>query len=613
MPINKEDAQKFGINIIDSENNLQNAKQETTEAIKKLLPDLILDNKLNLEKLEELIGLSNTTYKNQGYELNFAGKALARAKADEETDFELKLEEKQSKNIENTENIVIKGDNIDVLKILKQNYEGKIKMIYIDPPYNTGNDGFIYNDNFKDIEKDLIEKFGLSEDSINFLDSIYKTKTHSGWLSFMYPRLKLAKDLLKEDGVIFISIDDNEQANLKIICDEIFGEDKTDTIIWRKSGDGRDGKMKNTTTFRKDHEYIIVAFKNVALLNKSYEKPNWVNSYGNPDNDIRGNYKAGTISKKEEASSKKHKNYYTVKSPSGREITRQFDIPKEEFLLLDADNRIYWGKNQDSVPSIKIFENEKRYTNTSSIILNNGSTTSGKASLEDIFGSANIFSSPKPEQLLEKIIQISTKEGDIILDFFAGSGTTGHAVMDLNKEDGGNRKFILAQWDEKIDEKHEAYNFCKENGLNPVISSITIERLNIAGEKIKKELEEDKELDVGYKVFSLKEKIKISEQNGQYIAINTYSSDMDILYNMIAKTDVALHEKIEKVTSNLYKVKNSYYIISNIDEKDKEIISNIKDNTDNIFINGFADINLENLLNLLNTNRFTKDNVKIIY
>ena len=253
MPINKEDAKKLGINIIDSENNLQNEKQETSEAIQKLLPDLILDNKLNLEKLEELIGLSNTTYKNQGYELTFAGKALARAKADEETNFELKLEEKQSKNIENTENIVIRGDNIDVLKILKQNYEGKIKMIYIDPPYNTGNNGFVYNDNFKYSEKDLIEKFDLSEDSINFLDSIYKTKRHSGWLSFMYPRLKLARDLLKEDGVIFISIDDNEQANLKIICDEIFGEENfVGNIIWR-----------NKYTLQNDAKYLSGQYDNI--------------------------------------------------------------------------------------------------------------------------------------------------------------------------------------------------------------------------------------------------------------------------------------------------------------------------------------------------------------
>jgi adenine-specific DNA-methyltransferase len=605
MPINKEDAKKFGINIIDSENNLQNAKQEATEAIKKLLPDLILDNKLNLEKLEELIGLSNTTYKNQGYELNFAGKALARAKADEETDFELKLEEKQSKNIENTENIVIKGDNIDVLKILKQNYEGKIKMIYIDPPYNTGNDGFVYNDNFKDSEKDLIEKFGLSEDSINFLDSIYKTKTHSGWLSFIYPRLKLAKDLLKEDGVIFISIDDNEQANLKILCDEIFGEENfVGNIIWKRKR-GRDNSAK---WFSKSHEYLLVYSRSKDLFRVSFLDldEGTKKAYKNQDNDIRGDYRMLACWARGTQGGVK----YDFTDKSGKYFNeRLWLFSKDNLTKLDNEDKLII-RGENIYRKLFIFDNKGKIPETLWDNVSNAANATDE--IKNLFGDIT-FDTPKPIPYIKEMLKISTSSTDLILDFFAGSGTTGHAVMDLNKEDGGNRKFILAQWDEKIDEKHEAYKFCKENSLDPVISSITIERLNRAGEKIKNELEEAKELDIGYKVFSLKEKIKLSEQNGQYIAINTYASDMDILYNMIAKTDVELHEKIEKVTSNLYKVKNSYYIISNIDEKDKEIISNIKNNIDNIFINGFADINLENLLNLLNTNRFTKDNVKIIY
>ena len=614
MPINKEDAKKLGINIIDSENNLQNEKQETSEAIQKLLPDLILDNKLNLEKLEELIGLSNTTYKNQGYELTFAGKALARAKADEETNFELKLEEKQSKNIENTENIVIRGDNIDVLKILKQNYEGKIKMIYIDPPYNTGNNGFVYNDNFKYSEKDLIEKFDLSEDSINFLDSIYKTKRHSGWLSFMYPRLKLARDLLKEDGVIFISIDDNEQANLKIICDEIFGEENfVGNIIWR-----------NKYTLQNDAKYLSGQYDNILFYSKNKEsfvigkntrtdKQN--NAYKNKDNDPKGEWKATPLHAKSGSESSRYSitfdNGFTWNCPLGRYPR----YSKETLIKFYQDGELYFNKNggvdkktylSQVLEKGVVFSNFWDYENV-------GHTHENNEALSKLIGKG-IFDNPKGIRLIQQILKVSNcKRNDIILDFFAGSGTTGHAVMDLNKEDGGNRKFILVQWDEKINEKHGAYNFCKENSLDPVISSITIERLNRAGEKIKKDIEEEKDLDIGYKVFSLKEKIKISEENGQYIAINTYSSDIDILYNMIVKTDVELHEKIEKITSNLYKVKSNYYIISNIDEKDKEILSNIKDNTDNIFINGFSDINLESLLNLLNTNRFTKDNIKIIY
>ncbi len=227
--INKEDAINKGINIIDASTSLGVQNQKTTEIIekiKKIVPNVInSDNVLNIKALSDLIDITKTTANNQGYELTFAGKGLAKALADIPTKKELKVEEKQSKNFNETGNIIIRGDNIDALKILKQNYYNKIKMIYIDPPYNTTSEQFIYKDNFKESDDGLIEKFGLNEDNINYLSNIYGTRTHSGWLSFIYPRLKLARDLLKDDGVIFISIDDNEQANLKLICDEIFQED----------------------------------------------------------------------------------------------------------------------------------------------------------------------------------------------------------------------------------------------------------------------------------------------------------------------------------------------------------------------------------------------------
>lgn len=297
-----------------------------------------------------------------------------------------------------TDNLIIKGNNLLALHSLKKEFAGKVKLIYIDPPYNTGNDGFKYNDNFN----------------------------HSSWLTFMKNRLEVAKELLRDDGVIFVQCDDNEQAYLKVLMDDknLFGRGNIDCFVWRKSGVERDGKMKNTATFRKDHEYIIVAFKNKKELNKSLEKPNWENSYPNPDNDPRGNYKAGSISKKEEASNPQHKYYYTVKSPSGKKFTRQFDISKEEFLKLDRDNRIYWGKNKDAVPAVKIFENEKRKTNTSSLILFSGTSTEGKKEIEELFGDIEEFATPKPEALMEKIIHIATQSNDIVLDFHLGSGTT---------------------------------------------------------------------------------------------------------------------------------------------------------------------------------------------
>jgi adenine-specific DNA-methyltransferase len=304
------------------------------------------------------------------------------------------------------ENLIIKGNNLLALHSLKSQFTGKVKLIYIDPPYNTGNDGFKYNDNFN----------------------------HSTWLTFMKNRLEVAKDLLRDDGVIFVQCDDNEQAYLKVLMDEVFGKSQTDCMVWRKSGVGRDGKMKNTTTIRKDHEYVILGFKNQKILNKSIEKPNWENSYPNPDNDKRGNYKAGSISRTEESSNPNHKNYYTVKSPIGTEFTRQFGVSKDEFERLNKDERIYWGANRDAVPAIKIFENEEREVNTSSLILFNGTSTEGKKEIEDLFENINEFATPKPEEVIKKIIQISTQPHDIILDFHLGSGTTAAVAHKMNRQ-----------------------------------------------------------------------------------------------------------------------------------------------------------------------------------
>ena len=334
-------------------------------------------------------------------------------------------------------NFILEGDNLQSLFLLEKTHKGKIKCIYIDPPYNRGQDDFKYNDK-------IINK----EDAY----------LHSKWLSFMHKRLSIAKKLLTDNGVMFISIDDYEYTNLKLLCDEIFGEDNVDTMIWRKSGAGRDGKMKNTTTFRKDHEYIVVCFNDIKKLNKSFEKPNYENEYGNPDNDPRGPWLSGSISRADYASNVNSENYYEVISPSGNKVIRQFDIPKEDFLALDKDGRISWGKDGNSIPRIKTFINEKREVTTSSYImesedyLSNSSiderystTTQGSKELEEILNIKNLGQEmrPKPIELIYKLIQIGTNKDDIVLDFFAGSGTTAQALMQLNQDDGGNRKVII--------------------------------------------------------------------------------------------------------------------------------------------------------------------------
>ncbi|MDD3085975.1 MAG: site-specific DNA-methyltransferase [Candidatus ainarchaeum sp.] len=335
-------------------------------------------------------------------------------------------------------NILIEGDNYHALSVLNFTHQGKIDVIYIDPPYNTGGGDFKYNDRF-----------------INKEDSF----RHSKWLSFMDKRLRLAKGILKDDGVMFISIDDNEQPQLSLLLSEIFGEDNVETMIWRKSGFGRDGKMKNTTTFRKDHEYIMICYKSDKKLNKIEEIPDFQNDYGNPDDDPRGPYKAGSISRREDASNPNHKNYYSVKSPSKKVFTRQFDLPKEEFDELNNDivinkngkkvSRIYWGINGDSVPSIKIFLNEERSITPYSILLNKGTTTEGTKEVSEILGKDCTELRPKPTRLIQTMIQLGSKvDNPIIVDFFAGTGTTGHAVLQYIQKTKNNSQFILCTNDE---------------------------------------------------------------------------------------------------------------------------------------------------------------------
>jgi len=326
------------------------------------------------------------------------------------------------------DNLIIHGDNLLALKALLPTYAGKVKCIYIDPPYNTGNEKWAYNDNVNSpmmlqwLKEKVVDKDDLTR--------------HDKWLCMMMPRLKLLRELLTDDGIIFVSIDDNEQHHLRQIMDDVFGEDKTDVLIWRKSGDDRYGKMKNTETFRKDHEYVLVGYKNAIGLNKIIEKPNFKNEYLNLDNDPRGPYKAGSISRREEASDRHHENYYLVVSPSGKKFTRQFDIPKTEFEALNKDKKIYWGKIGDAVPAIKIFLNENREITPYSVLQNQGSTYSGKIELREIFGidegEEDLFPNPKPSILIKTLIQLATDKNSIILDSFAGSGTTAHATLALN-------------------------------------------------------------------------------------------------------------------------------------------------------------------------------------
>lgn len=377
--------------------------------------------------------------------LNWIGKEAV-VNHDKEVAFKL-LEKVPSASVgKESKNLVIHGDNLEALKALMPFYKSKVKCIYIDPPYNTGNEGWVYNDKVNSPKiREWLEKTVKIDDLTR----------HDKWLCMMYPRLKLLRDLLDNDGVIFISIDDNEVHHLRCMMNEIFGgQENVEEMVWKKV-ENDSGKLKITHRFRTEHEYVLVGYKNKksTRFTKYLSERNYKNQYTNPDNDPRGAYKQGIISTTEEKSKKDGKNYFTVKSPSGKTFTRQWRVDENEFKKLVADNRIYFGKKGDSVPSLKVFINELGETTPMSVLEGFGTAKTAGMDLEELFDGTKIFNYPKPVNLIKNLIQISTKKKDIVLDSFAGSGTTGHAVLELNKDDGGERNFILVEMEDKVAKK----------------------------------------------------------------------------------------------------------------------------------------------------------------
>lgn len=627
--IKKETAQKNGVKTMGSTDTL--SKTTLIEKLKTLLPNVInSDNQLNIEALKDVLDISKTTANNKGYELTFAGKGIAKAKADSETPYELKIEKNQSKDFDNTQNAVIRGDNLEVLKILKQNYHQKIKMIYIDPPYNTKSENFIYNDNFKTSEEELIKDFGLDEGTTNFLHNIYGTKSHSGWLSFMYPRLKLARELLREDGVIFISIDDNEQANLKIMCDEIFGEGN---FVYGLSVVNNLNGNDNSSGMMETQESCLIYAKNnnnfqtgVLSLNDE-ENTKWT------EDDLGfwkegGSLKATGINAPRQARPKLFFPIYINKENLKFSLEETTEFSYELLPMTDGKEMSwYWSKekftNEKDEVIVKQTKNgyslyKKQRPSLGDLPSKRGKTTfykpsysnsHGNKTIKDIF-KVKVFDYSKSIDLIKDFIQLATTPNDLILDFFAGSGTTGDAVMQLNAEDGGNRKFILVQWDEAIKKNTEAHTFCKDNNLKPVISSITIKRLDCAGKKIKTALSEKNGLlgksDIGYKVFSLTKKPKVSEtENGLFQVDNKRESTKNTLINMFCATCKALETPIEKIEKDkVYRADNEIYVLGNPKKTD---LTQYKDSKINI--DSWGEIGLENWLNL----GIDKENVSVIY
>ena len=367
----------------------------------------------------------------------------------------------------------------------------------------------------------------------------------------MYPRLKLAKNLLKEDGVIFISIDDNEIENLTKLCNEIFGDENIEIMIWEKISGGKtagSGKMKLTKRFRKDHEYILTCYKHKqsSIFNKPLRIKKTKNKYKNIDNDSRGNWMSCEICKSENKTNPNGKNYYTITTPTGMQISRQWHYSLEEFKKLNQDNRIYWG-NGNIIPRLKKFLNEPQPTTPSSLIYGLCTQTDGNNELKNL----NLnFDNPKPIELLEWFNELITGKEDIIIDFFSGSSSTAQAVIKLNSKDHGNRKFIMVQLPEPTDEKSEAYKAGYKN-----ICEIGKERIRRAGDKILEE-SDNKDLDIGFKVFKLDSSNlqkwdpdynNLTESLDNYVDnIKTDRTEEDLIYEIMLKYGIDLTLPIQK-------------------------------------------------------------------
>ena len=526
-------------NIIE-ENEKITVNTKEIEILKKYFPNCFNKNgEFQMDKFEKRISKEVDVTK-EGYELRWLGKNYARLLANIETETMIVDDEEHNNKRENknSENIYIEGDNIDVLKHLKNAYSEKIKMIYIDPPYNTGSDGFVYKDDRKYTKEDLAELTNITEEEAQRILS-FNTKgsnSHSAWLTFMYPRLLTARELLSDDGVIFISIDDNEVSQLKLLCDEIFGEENFVAElprITKKSG-------KTTGQIAKNNDYIMIyrSFKNIKIKGNILEDE----KYCNKDEyfDERGYYKVSQTLDYNSISYSSSLDYEIeidgkIFIPGGVDKSSQNERkkanPKNDFcwrwskklfkyglekgFVVIKGNRIYTKTYKNAViekngDNYKVKQIDKLKALTSlEFIQNKYSNDNSKKNIESIFG-RNIFNYSKPLILIEKIITIIDDPNSLILDFFSGSATTAHAVMQLNAEDGGNRKFIMVQIPEEIDPKKSkaAYDFCvDELKQEPVITTIGKERIKRAANKIKKENKsklEEKPLDLGFKLFKTK-------------------------------------------------------------------------------------------------------------
>lgn len=558
-----------------------NINDSNIKKMAEVFPSVVSEGKVNFDLLRTILG--EEIAGDESYEFTWVGKREAIREAGRPIRKTLRPNVHENEYWDTTENLYIEGDNLDVLKLLQESYLGKIKMIYIDPPYNTGND-FVYCDNFTQGREDYDEDAGVFNDKGDrlFRNTESNGRFHSDWCSMIYPRLVLSRNLLRDDGVIFISINDGEQAQLRKICDEVFGEQNFAACIpWQSRL-----SMQNDTDLSNNHEYIIAYAKKRRFENRRlkesnlgtwYTKESFVfrplpldkDKFDNPDNDPRGLWKADPF----DAPNVRPNLTYPVTNPitGGQHLPpsgRHWRISPEKFSSALAEGRIIFGKNGTGRPQLKSFYEEKKDLGS---IDNSwftgekvGTTTAATKELQSLFGTAP-FDTPKPTSLVRKLCILGFVEsGDIVLDFFSGSATTAHAVMQLNAEDGGKRKFIMIQIPEECAPDSEAAKAGYKN-----ICEIGKERIRRSGKKIKDEtglLAQN--LDIGFRVFKLDD----TNMKDVYYSAGDYTqdlldmmtsnikedrTDLDLLYSCLLDWGLPLsqphtHEEIDGVTVHNY-------------------------------------------------------------
>lgn len=477
--------------------------EENIAKLKEIFPDVFEEGKVDFDKLKQVLGeyVDDNT---ERYNFSWNGKGRALRLAQSPSTGTLRPCPEESKDWDTTQNLYIEGDNLEVLKLLQKSYHGKVKMIYIDPPYNTGGD-FVYPDDYSDSIENYLRITGQKgEDGAKISTNTEASgRYHTDWLNMMYPRLRLARNLLSDDGVAFISIDDNEIENLKKICNEVFGESNFESLIaWRRRHNQPNDKTK---MIAKVSEHILVYAKSSQYLAESkgyYGLPltdERISEYKNPDNDINGRWTSNPW----KAAVGRGGTYYTLTTPSGKSYTETWYGNADTFKKLIADNRVHWTDNGNGLPRIKVYLKDAIKEGQAAINFFTherfGSNQEGSSELEELFNAKGIFDNPKPVKLIKSLSALVCNSDSIILDFFSGSATTAQVVVQMNSQDGGRRKYILVQLPEPCNETSEAY---KSGYMN--ICEIGKERIRRAGDKIKEESGlMAQNLDIGFKVFKL--------------------------------------------------------------------------------------------------------------